>query len=301
MTDRSLDEGAFERALRGTLGDLAPGTTPASLRAAVAAVPRRSRGGVAARGRALFATVGIAAAVVVAAVGIGMVVVQRAPDGGLSPVGTPVPATPTPVPASPTPATETLTFRVVAPAGSTASKTQVLGDSDLMAARLTAYGIGNFSSSASGDRITFEVPVPPDSDSGEAIRSLLGRTGAFAILQPVATPPAVGDHVSGAPLVIWAAMGDSNVGRDQAGNPTLDLVLVGPGAATFTDVTTAHVGDYLPIALDGVAIAVPYIEAPIRDGQVQVPLSSNVSIPVAQLAAILHSGPLLLPVEVVTP
>jgi hypothetical protein len=170
-----------------------------------------------------------------------------------------------------------------------------------MAARLTAYGIGNFSSSASGDRITFEVPVPPDSESGQAIRSLLGRTGSFAILQPDATPPAVGDLVPGAPLVEWGAMADSNVGKDQTGNPTLDLVLVGPGAATLADVTTAHVGEYLPIALDGVAIAVPVIEAPIRDGQVQIALSSNGSISLAQLAAILHSGPLPLPVEVVTP
>ena len=45
----------------------------------------------------------------------------------------------------------------------------------------------------------------------------------------------------------------------------------------------------------GSAIAVPVIEAPIRDGQVQIALASNASISLARLAAILQAGPLPLP------
>jgi SecDF, P1 head subdomain len=294
MTDRPLDETDFERALRATLEDLAPGTTPAALRAAVAAVPRRRRRGLAARGRPLFAVIGVAAALVMAVAGLGLVAGLRLPDGGLSPVGSPPPASPTPGPTM-------LTFQVVPANGSTATKAQVEAVGDLLAARLRAYGIGTFSWSASDDRLTFEVDEPLDAASRATIRSLLGSTGSFSIGQPVATPPAVGERVSGPPLLTAEAIQGSGVGTDQLGNPTLDLTLTAQAATVFADATSAHVGDYLPIALDGVAIAVPVIKAPIPDGQLQVAFSSDDTTSAARLAAILQAGPLPLPVEPVAP
>ena len=62
----------FEQDLRAVLADLAPDAAPASLRAAVAAVPGRQERRAPGRGRALVAVLGVAAAVVVAVAGIGL-------------------------------------------------------------------------------------------------------------------------------------------------------------------------------------------------------------------------------------
>ena len=294
MTDRRLDEGAFERALRATLDDLAPHATPAALRAAVAAVPVRPQGRLAARSRTLFATVGMAAALVIAVAGIGFVAGMRLPDGGLSPAGSLPPASPTPGPA-------TFTVRVVPADGSTATKSQVQAVSDVLSTRLAAYGLGSFSSSASDDEITIDVPGMVDARSRDAIGSLLRSAGSFSIGQPVATPPAELDHVTGPVLLTGVSITDSRVGTDQLGNPTLDLTLAAPAAAAFADATRTHIGEYLPIALDGVAVAVPVIQAPIPDGQLQIEFAADDRLSAAQLAAIIRGGPLPLPVEVVTP
>jgi SecDF, P1 head subdomain len=294
MTDLRLDDAAFERALRVTLADLAPETTPETLRAAVAAVTLGPRRGVAARGRALFAVVGLAAAVVVALVGLAMV---SGPDGLL---GGPGPAG-TPQSASPTPATESLTFRVVTPDGSTASKARVDHVSEVMAARLRAYGIGTFSSSASDDRITIELALPAGAGTRETIRGLLGTPGAFSIGQPVMTPLVPGDPVEGAPLLTRDGITDARVGTDQTGNPTLELTFSGPSAVALADASATHIGEYLPIALDGVAIAVPVITSEIPDGRVQIQFASDDKVTPAWLVAILQVEPLPLPVEAVTP
>ena len=294
MTDLLLDDGAFERALRAALDDLAPDRTPDSLRAAVAAVPLRRGRGRATRGRMLFAAMGMAAAVVVAVAGLAVVTGPSWSIGVLAPDGTPPPA-------SPTPGTETFVFRVVPADGSTATKAQVTAVDDAMAARLRAYGIGTFSSSAADDRITLEVPMPPGAGSREAIRALLGTTGVFSVGQPVATPPEPGDRVDGPPLLTGEDVTSATAVTDQAGVPTLELTLTGSAAAALADATSAHIGEYLPIALDGVAIVAPVIQAEIPGGQILISFSSDDTTTAARLAAILQSGPLPQPVEAVTP
>ena len=119
MTDLRVDDAAFEQELRAVLADLAPDAAPGSLRSAVASVPARAgrRGPV--RARALLAAAGLAAAVVLVVASIGLV-------AGPRPVlpGTGRPASgdvPTAVP-SPSPATVSLTFDVVTPDGSMATK-----------------------------------------------------------------------------------------------------------------------------------------------------------------------------------
>ena len=61
-------------------------------------------------------------------------------------------------------------------------RTQVDAVESVMEARLHAYGVGTFSSSASDDRITYEVPLPQgDATTVDALREVLGTTGAFSI------------------------------------------------------------------------------------------------------------------------
>jgi len=294
MTDRPLDDGAFERALRATLDDLAPATTPASLRAAVGAVALRPQRGSADSRRIRFAVAGMAAAVLLAVAGLSLVAGLRLPTSGLAPVATPSTSGPAPSPS-------TFTYRVVAPDGSTASKAQVTAVSDVLAARLRAYGIGTFTSSASDDVITIDVPGTLGASSRDTIRLLLGATGTFVIGQPVAAPVDPGQRVGGPPLLTKEAITAATVGTDQTGNPTLDLTLSDPAAAVFRDATSAHIGEYLPIVLDGVAISDPVIQAEIPNGRVQIQFARDDLASPERLAAIIEAGPLPLPVEAVTP
>ncbi len=229
-----------------------------------------------------------------AVAGLGLATGLRLPTGGLPPVETPSPA-------GPSPSSNTFTFRVVPADGSTATKTQVSAVGDVMSARLAAYGLGTFSWSASDDRITFRLPDTLDARSVDAIRELLGSTGAFSILQPVATPPEQLDHVTGPTLLTRDAITDARVGMNQTGNPTLDLTLTPSAAVTLGDASRTHIGEYVPMVLDGVAVSVPVIRAEIPNGEVQIDFASDDTVSARKLAAILQAGPLPLPVELVTP
>ena len=83
-----------------------------------------------------------------------------------------------------------------------ATKDQVLAVEDVMDARLHAYGVGLFSSSASDDRITYEVPLPQgDATTVDSLREVLGPTGVFSIALLGADPVDAGAHVTAAPFV----------------------------------------------------------------------------------------------------
>ena len=296
MIDLRVDDAAFEQELRGVLADLAPNAAPGSLRSAVASVPART--GRRSPVRALLAAAALAAAVILVVGSIGLV-------GGPRPVlpGTGRPASgdvPTAVP-SPSPATVRLTFDVVTADGSMATKEQVDAVESVMDARLHAYGVGTFSSSAGDDRITYEVLLPQgEATTVDALREVLKTTGAFSISLLGTDPVDVGTHVTTPPLVTGDAVIDARTGVDQSGTPTLDLTFDATGASAIADATRSHVGEYLGIALDGDAIVVPVINSEILDGRMQLSFATDDTTP-ARLAPILQSGPLPLPVEAVMP
>lgn len=296
MTDRPVDDLAFDRAIRATLADLAPDAAPSSLRAAVAAVPLRSPASTRDVRRTLFAIAGLAAAVVLAVGGLGLAAGLRGPLGGLGVFATPSPSGPAPM-ITPLPTLAPFVYRVVVREGSTISKPQVNAVSDVMVARLQAYGIGNFSAAASDGQLTYEIAGPLDDASRAAIRELLGTTGRFSVGQPVANPPAIGDAVAGAPLLAADSVKSADIGSDQTGSPTVDINLTPAAAAVFADATNAHVGEYLPIALDGKVLAAPVVMDAITDGKVQIRLSSDDQREAPMLVAILQSGPLPMPVQ----
>lgn len=308
MTDLAHDDATFEQDLRAMLADLAPGAAPASLHVTVAAVPGRPERRAPGRGRALLAVMGLAAVVVVAVAGIGLLTGPRP----IQPAGMfPTDGAPTAVP-SPSPGMALMAFRVLMPDGSKATKAQVDAVATMMEARLAAYGIGTFGSSASDDILTYDMQLPQaDPRSVASVRDLLSAPGAISIVLVGATPINPGERVSGPPIVTGDAFTDARVGSDQVGRPTLDLSIDVRTAATFADETRTHVGDYLAIALDGVAVAVPVINEAIPDGRLQISFATDDTTP-ARLAAIVQAGlavsrpgldraKLPLPVEVVTP
>ena len=286
MNDHLQDDARFEQHLRVVLAGLAPDVAPASLRAAVTAVPRRGAGHALGRTTRQLAAMGLAAAVVIAVVGIGLV-------GGRLPIGpAAVPASGGPPPEVPSPSSAmvSLTFDVVTPDGSMATKPQTDAVGSVMQERLRAYGIGTFSSSYSDDRITFEMALPDTSPAAvAAVRDLLGAPGSIEMFLLGANPIEPGEPVGGQPLLTPAAFTNARVGTDQSGDPTLDLAIDAQTATSFADTTRTHVGDYLAIALDGVAVAVPVINDEIPDGLIQVSFAAGDTTP-ARLAAIIQAG-----------
>ena len=58
----------------------------------------------------------------------------------------------------------------------------------------------------------------------------------------------------------------SQVGQDEYGRPQINFTLTDDGAKLFGEFTTANVGQYLAIAMDGVVISCPRIETAITEG-----------------------------------
>ena len=69
------------------------------------------------------------------------------------------------------------------------------------------------------------------------------------------------------PLMTGAQLESAGVATTQVGKPYVSFTLKSEGAKLFADYTTAHVGEYLAIVLDGRVISSPVINGPIDKGQ----------------------------------
>ena len=108
---------------------------------------------------------------------------------------------------------------------------------------------------------------------------------------PTATAPVYHTVMTG------AVIDTVGVGTDSLGSPSIDFRLTSDGAKIFSEYTTANVGSYLAILLDGKVISSPVIKDPITDGQGQI--SGNFTIESAnQLAVQLRYGALPVPLRV---
>jgi preprotein translocase subunit SecD len=70
----------------------------------------------------------------------------------------------------------------------------------------------------------------------------------------------------------WAA---STLGQDQVGQPEITLQLRPEAAARMAEFTRTHVGEYMPLALNGRVMAVPIIMSPIPNGEVAISGAQN--------------------------
>jgi preprotein translocase subunit SecD len=119
------------------------------------------------------------------------------------------------------------------------------------------------------DRVVVELPGVSDP---EAIRKLVGTTGRldFVPIPATATPPAEGTKIDYPALFSGDQLQSATIGTDQTGQRTVNFVLNSAGQKLFAEHTTANVGQYFAIALDGVVISAPQIKEPIPNGQVQI-------------------------------
>ena len=206
------------------------------------------------------------------------------------------PSSPAPSPVPP------VDYTVRSPGSTLPPKTDTLRAIDVLSARLDTLRVGMFTAAA-GDAITFSIPA---SANPAAVRAVLSATGqvAFVPLPPAEYGTGSGqgplEAVAGKPLPTGEAplfggdqITDVRVTADAAGGPELAIQLASEGASLFAAYSSAHVGEFFALLLDGRVVASPLIQAAITDGAFNVILPAD-SLPMSvdALAAILASGPL---------
>ena len=156
------------------------------------------------------------------------------------------------------------------------------------------YGQSHVVINAGDPRITtMAIPSSQASWVGDA----LAMTGSVAFVPLGQTPASAGDGVDTAkypPLFGNEGIAGASSGVDQSGNPALELTLTPAAAKTFGAWTSAHVGDYLAIVVDGVVVTAPVIMSPTPNGQVEIGFGpdSATSKKAEALGAVIASGPL---------
>jgi preprotein translocase subunit SecD len=206
------------------------------------------------------------------------------------------PSSPTP---SPVPSVE---YTVRSPGSAHPPKADTLRAIDALSARLRTLKVGIFTAAA-GDAITFTIPATANP---AAVRAVLSATGqvAFVPLPPAEYRTGSGqgplEAVAGkalpaqeAPLFGGDQIADARVTSDATGGPMLSIQLASEGSRLFAAYSSAHVGEFFALLLDGRVVAAPLIQVAITDGAFNVTLpADSLSMPVDALAAILASGPL---------
>ena len=246
----------------------------------------------------------VAAAVVIVALAVGPLGLRNGP--AVNPTASAPTATAT------EPAAVKLSYAVDPVGGRLPTKAEETHLSDLIAARLQAIGIGNFTI-AIGTSIQLDLPASVDLAS---VRYVLNHPGVFEIvsLPPeqygrveassnvTAGPkplPAPGDAIDPALPVL---VPDQDFLRDQfkadssTGTWTVAFALNADGTGKMATFSTAHVGDYIAIVLDGKVVSAPYIVQPITDGNGEIPGGAT-STENMLLAAVLRNGPLAFPIH----
>ena len=206
------------------------------------------------------------------------------------------PSSPAPSPVPP------VDYTVRSPGSTLPPKTDTLRAIDILSARLRTLKVGMFTAAA-GDAITFTIPATANP---AAVRAVLSATGqvAFVPLPPAEYGTGSGqgplEAVAGkalpaqeAPLFGGDQIADARVTSDATGGPMLSIQLASEGSRLFAAYSSAHVGEFFALLLDGRVITSPLIQAAITDGAFNVTLpADSLPMPVDALAAILASGPL---------
>lgn len=144
--------------------------------------------------------------------------------------------------------------------------------------------------------IEIETPITADDT---AIQAAVLGTGRLEII-PVPADQIESVKIGGAPpegvqpLVAGADITSSEVGIAAGTNqPTLTILLSDAGSAAMATWTTAHVGEMLALAVDGVVGGVPTVDEPITAGEVQLTLTAEpLPVPLRTIGAMIESGPL---------
>ncbi len=168
----------------------------------------------------------------------------------------------------------------------------------VFANRLKALGIGTFTASAGNDlRFTFLIPPSVDPADVDAVLHTAGRIEWLAWPDGAPTPN-VGDPVPQGVLPLFDAASQITSVKLTTGHtspevPEVELTFGPVATEALATYTTSHVGQPLPLALDGRILTAPIIQSPLTGGDVIIttPSVPDAGLSAAALAAILKSGP----------
>jgi preprotein translocase subunit SecD len=183
----------------------------------------------------------------------------------------------------------------------------------VVAARVGMIGIADPSVERTGDHIVVWLPGLADgADVLDALSGLLTAPGVVVFLPVpearlgtlVDGQPVPDDMAALPPIVDGEGIAAASVRLDeQTGGPLLALELTTAAAADFDEYAAAHVGGQVAIVVDGTVVVAPALRATEFGGQIEVSLPTTQAADrdaLDQLAAVLRSGPLPLPLEEVS-
>jgi hypothetical protein len=165
--------------------------------------------------------------------------------------------------------------------------------------RLTAGGFDSPAVRVDGDDgLVVDLPASIDTD---AARRLIGQTGRLDFVPLGGDPKQEGDTIdpaefpalfSGDEVESAAVKDDPDHGR------IIEFVLKPEGAGLFEDYTTANIGKYFAIVLDGKVLTAPVINSAIPGGHVQIESGGIGGYPLEaarDLVAVINVGALRYP------
>ena len=183
----------------------------------------------------------------------------------------------------------------------------------VVGARVGMTGISNPSVESDGDHLV--VWLPGLADGADVLDALSGLLTAPGVVVFLPVPEAhLGTLVDGQsvpddmaplpPIVDGEDIASASVRLDeQSGGPVIALELTIEAAVEFDDYASAHFGGQVAIVVDGLVAAAPILHATEFGGQIEVSLPTTQAAgrdALDQLAAVLLSGPLPLPLEEVS-
>ena len=291
MTDQRSPEDLEHRLASGLHHADLPGA-PASLRDALERIPDApvgsGRARAAGRGRtgsSAWGLLGLAAVLLLGgALAVGV--------GGLRPGPSTVPdASPTPV-ASTQPVTR-LTYQAQWTAARPESPDRIRAIETVLRARIAAAGVvGGRVDSLGAGQFRVELPSGP---AVESVRGILGVIGNVAFVPLGDQAANAGDRIDIASALFGSeGVAGASIGVDQLGQRVVIIELTPAASATFGTWTAEHIGSYLAIAVDGVVLTAPVIQAEIPGGEVQISQGGDgwKEDEAIRIAAVLSSGPL---------
>jgi protein-export membrane protein SecD len=203
-------------------------------------------------------------------------------------------------------------YQALPAGGKTPSQGDLNTIKDIIERRVNATGVSEPLVQTQGsDRIVVEIPGVSDPDS---IRKLIGATGRLDFVplptdrfgsntnpgperadqgQPLPTPAIP-------PLFSGDQISSANPGTDSAGGRAVAFSLKDQGSKLFADYTTANVGNFFAIVLDGAVVSAPYIQSPITGGSGIITGGSGGGFTAAEmnnLVTILRYGSLPFPIQ----
>ena len=267
-----------------------------------------------------------AVALVLAVAGVGYLLVNRSGSGSVSsPISSSsqpsalVRVSMTPSIAAPSVAAPTFPldghvfgYQAVSPPGRPSPTGDMMDiTSQIVGRRFADLGLYCFTTVAGVDQIYVVVPQGTDVGTAESLAGTVGHLsivllppGTYGTLQAPGAKaiPSAGEPIDPTLQVQFTGADLDSVGvsaavaPDSTGNWLINFAFAGSKANEFSTWSGQHVNDYFAIVLDGIAISVQHIAAPITDGRLQVPAGLTQS-QATTLAAVLRNGAFPYPLQ----